>query len=260
MSCFFEKIASRHFNDTEENVNTYPIAKVTRRFNNIFPHIQFTDHFLDRYDIVAKPLAFDFVKKYLLVKQYNIHYIKLRLKDADLWDSILSDIFQCPIYIVKDYESKNKPIRDLYRVFTKSWKIPRNFLEFILKCPRLNYYYSPQEVQEYADHWNSRIEDVGYIAYTTDEFRFYSRLCAENCHIDYIQNDHYIDEGCVCKPCTIERIRIRNKVLSNITLDDKLDKVHHNICITKYETIQMHQYYKRIKYVKPKRHNNINNN
>ena len=40
----------------------------------------------------------------------------------------------------------------------------------------------------------------------------------ENTHIDYIQLNHYMDEGCGCKACDIKRALVTNKVMRGIAL------------------------------------------
>ena len=125
ISAYFEKIGSYHFNNKDEIVNKYNVNKVINRFNNIFPHIANGDHFIDKYNITI-PSQFDYSNKYLLVEENGIKYIKLRLKDADVWDSILTNIFGTTIKLLKDYESTNKPIKDLYKRFKYIYKIPVN--------------------------------------------------------------------------------------------------------------------------------------
>ena len=82
ISAFFEKVGSYHFNTSDQNINNYNIEKVISRFNNIFPYIDVSDHFIDKYNITI-PKHFDYQQKYLLVKENNITYITLRLKDSN---------------------------------------------------------------------------------------------------------------------------------------------------------------------------------
>jgi hypothetical protein len=46
----------------------------------------------------------------------------------------------------------------------------------------------------------------------------------ENVHLDYIQLNHYMDEGCICKACSLKRQTIKNKINNgeNITINDKV--------------------------------------
>ena len=124
-----------------ENVNNYNVDKVINRFNKIFPHIANGDHYMDVYNIPIRQ-TFDFDKKYLLQEYHGIKYIKLRLKDATCWSDILTNIFSTKICAIKDYESINKPIKNLYTQFKEQYKIPSNFLFEIINCRYLNYYYS----------------------------------------------------------------------------------------------------------------------
>ena len=89
ISTFFEKIDSYHFNNVCSEINKYNMGRVISRFNKIFPYIGLGDHFLDTYNIPI-PEIFDHDAKYLLVEHQGIRYIKLRLKDSGIWDTILS--------------------------------------------------------------------------------------------------------------------------------------------------------------------------
>ena len=206
ISTFFEKIGSYHFNTTDQNINQYNINKVIGRFNHIFPYLAEGDHFLDRYDITY-PEHFDWKNKYLLVKENDINYISLRLKDSSDWGRILTKIFGFNIFTVKDYESSNKPIKHLYNSFKHNYKIPINLLNEVNKCKYLNYYYSPQEKNMYYNEWlNKSTQSIK--SYNIEQYKIYEEITLENAHIDFVQFDHYIDEGCACKACSIKRSRI----------------------------------------------------
>jgi hypothetical protein len=214
ISTFFEKIGSYHFNNTDKKVNEYNVKKIIHRFNNIFNHLAIGDHFIDNYNIKI-PEHFDWDKKYLLVEENGIHYIKLRLKDSNLWGSILTTIFQKNIFIIKDYETNNKPIKDVFQSFKSQYKIPINFLNEIMNCKYLNYYYSPEEKSQYYNDWNIRSSDAKD-GYTLDQYRLYEEITLENAHIDYVQLDHYMDEGCMCRACGLKRAEIASKIARGI--------------------------------------------
>jgi hypothetical protein len=220
ISAFFEKIGAYHFNNTDQKVNTYDVSKVIHRFNNIFPHIALGDHFLDKYN-VEYPSTFDYLNKYLLVKQHNISYIGLRLKDSLSWGSILTSIFGFPICIVKDYESTNKPIKDLYNLFKANYRIPKNLLDTIMDCKYLKYYYSREELDEYYNMWLNK-STLCVKSYSQEEYKLYESITLENCHLDYVQQDHYLDEGCICKACTIKRSSVAKKLLSGININERV--------------------------------------
>ena len=146
ISVFFEKIGSFHFNNRDDNVNTYNIIKVIQRFNNIFPWIGIGDHFIDKYNVQI-PKTFNYTNKYTLVNENGIKYITLRLKDSNEWGNILTKIFGFNIKIIKDYESSNKPIKNLYNLFKSSYKIPKNLLDEQMNDTYLKYYYSEEEIK-----------------------------------------------------------------------------------------------------------------
>jgi hypothetical protein len=226
ISAFFEKIGAYHFNNKDEIVNKYNVNKVITRFNNIFSHIANGDHFMDKYNI-AIPDRFDHVSKYLLVHENGIKYIKLRLKDSNEWSTILTNIFGIKIVSIKDYESSNKPIKDLYKKFKIAYKIPSNLLDELTKCKYLNYYYSDQEKQEYIDQWAKKTAP-NTVQYTSEQYNMYEQLSIENSHIDYIQLNHYMDEGCSCKACCMKRAETATKLIMGRTIITEIDRIVHS--------------------------------
>ena len=228
ISAFFEKIGSYHFNNLDENVNKYNINRVIDRFNNIFPWLALGDHFLDVYNINNIPLKFDNNKCFLLVKENGISYITLRLKDVTKWNNILQQIFGFEIVIIKDYESRNKPIKEMFTTFKKNYRIPINLLNDLMKDKHFNFYYSSKELEEYFNEWKNK-SAVEYEAYTYDEYKLYTKITLENSHLDKIQTEHYFDEGCFCRVCTNKRkIVIRN--IKRGMAHDKLihDRITHH--------------------------------
>lgn len=220
ISAYFEKIGAHHFNNSDEIVNTYNVNKVINRFNNIFPHIANGDHFIDKYGINI-PTQFDHSTKYLLVQENGIKYIKLRLKDSVFWGSILTSIFGTNIKPIKDYESSNKPIKELYARFKSVYRIPKNLLDELTNCKYFNYYYSEEERQEYIAEWTAKSTSE-FRPYSAEQYIIYEQLTIENSHIDYIQNNHYMDEGCLCKACSIKRCETANKLNSGLVVTDRI--------------------------------------
>lgn len=220
ISAFFEKIGSYHFNNKDEHVNKYNVVKVINRFNKIFPHVANGDHFMDKYNI-SIPEKFDYIQKYLLVYENGISYIKLRLKDSAYWSSILTNLFGFKIAAVKDYESSEKPIKDLYRKFKNVYKLPSNFLDELTNCKYLNYYYSEEETKEYIDSWRKKMGPPTD-HYTLEQYTMYEQLTIENSHIDCIQLNHYMDEGCLCKACGIKRNEIAGRLILGQVVVDRI--------------------------------------
>jgi hypothetical protein len=237
MSVFFEEISSFHFNNSEENVNTYDIKKVIKRFNDIFHHLATTDNYMEKYNITI-PETFDYNKKYIHQKINGINYIKLRLKDSQYWSSILSKIFEREIIMVYDYETNYKKIADLYRRFKENYKLPLNYYEDIKTCKFLNYYYSEQERNEYLNLWNTKTCE-NHVSFTKSEYDLYIKICLENQIYNFIQLEHYIDNGCLCNLCFNKRkelftkaksgIKIREKIIHNAVVNEFVDTVKTNI-------------------------------
>ena len=217
ISLYFETLYDLHFNNTEENVKNYSLKLIIQRFHKIFPFLKMDDYFQKKFQIHF-PNSFDFKKKYLLMEKNEVKYIKLRLKDSPYWNFILSSIFQQPIFCVRDYESKNKKIKNLFLSFYEIYKIPINYFHLIENDSSFLYYFNEKEQEEYLNKWKRKTSSL-FFSFTTKEYQLYYTICLENKFYTNFQKDHYIDEGCICKKCNIQRAKvlflIKNKQYKN---------------------------------------------
>ena len=221
ISEYFEIISSFHFNTTDNKMTNYKLDLIFKRFNSIFPYIGRGDYFFDKYDINI-PESFDFDKKYLLINKNNIKYIKLRLCDSDEWSKILTSILGTEIVIVKDYQTNNKIIGQLYKKFNNNYHIPYNLLDTIKECIYFNYYNSEMEISNYLNIWNNKKSDKIFIPYTIEKYNFYKELSNENQFYVNIQRDHYLDYGCICNSCCYKRNQIIQKIKNGEHVDFKI--------------------------------------
>ena len=221
MSEYFEKLSIYHFNNTEEYIVNHPtqytIARITDRFNCLFPHLGAGDHFFDKYGLDFSPtnndntyIPFDTVKGYLHQIINGVHYIQLRLKDASNWGSILSSIFNKEIHILTDHETICKPIGSLYNRFKDHYRLPANYIEIIRNCPYFQYYYSVEEQAEYLNKWTEKksVASAFMGTYTNNEYAFYMRIGLENQYLPDIESEHYKDGGCICNSCSQKREKV----------------------------------------------------
>jgi hypothetical protein len=225
MSEFFEKISPYHFNNSEDNISTYKVNRITDRFNKLFPHLAKGEHYFDKYDI-QDPIPFDFNQKYTIQVINNIKYIKLRLCDSNEWNKILSKILNINIILINDYQTDTKAIGHLYKKFKEEYRLPKNYIELITNCKYFNFYYSEEERNSYINLWKSKL-DNDFIPYSENEYKFYLNLCLENQYINDIQIDHYIDNGCYCKLCNKKRRDIYFKAKNGEIITEKL--IHNEI-------------------------------
>jgi hypothetical protein len=186
----------------------------------MFNHIGKGDHYIDKYDIPVVE-SFDTKKKYQMQTLNNITYIKLRLKDSLEWGQILSSIMNRKIYIVRDYETINKEIGDLYKRFKSEYKLPLNHYQWIVEDEYLSFYYSEEEREEYLKEWLKRVCDKCE-TWTEKEYDFYKRISIENLTQNDIQKHHYIDLGCTCKYCSSKRLEIIEKIKRGEEIKEKI--------------------------------------
>lgn len=208
MSIFFENLACFHFNNKEENVNTYDFNKLMHRFNCLFMHIGNEDYFQEKYGLTDLiNFEFDFDKKISVVVKENITFIKLRLQDFDEWSNILSSLLNIDMVMIQD----NKETSDLYHRFKKEYKVPMNFLEWIKDSDtHFLCYNSEEERKRYLDKWNVQCTERFLSGFTKEEYNFYLQISKENQWQYIIQKDHYLDFGCVCYHCIVKRREIKD--------------------------------------------------
>ncbi len=223
LSEFFEKISPYHFNNSEENINNYSVKRVTERFNKVFPYLALGDHYIDKYNIPI-PESFDNIKNFLLIKNNNINYIKLRLKDSDKWGKFLSEILCTEIIIVSDYETNNKIIGGLYSKFKNEYKLPANYFEIIKNDKYLQFYYSEEERNSYLSLWTDKLTEP-VLSYSEPEYLFYVNLNLENQIYNDFQSEHYIDNGCLCKGCSLKRRDIFEKAKKGMIIKEKINHI-----------------------------------
>ena len=234
MSEFFDKLASFHFNNTADKVNKYNVNRLIARFNNIFTHIANGDHYFDKLTEVIKPNEFDFEKKYLIQKVFDISYIKLRLRDSAQWGNILTGILGTEITIINDYETDKTPLKELYQRFKAAYKIPSNYITQIENCPYFKYYLSSGEQVAYISKLRAK-ESAQVIGYSQSEYNIYINICLENQWNTSIDTNHYLDEGCTCRACSKQRRFIVVKARRG---EPPKQKLTHDLAIQKWRVAE----------------------
>jgi hypothetical protein len=118
------------------------------------------------------------------------------------------------VKIVRDYETKDKPIKEVYGKFMEFYKIPENLLDLVRKDEKLSYYMNESERETYLNKWGEKMtHECSH--YVLKEYKVYLKVSSENQRLSEIQKDHYMDNGCVCKNCKIKRERERENCIKN---------------------------------------------
>ncbi len=101
---------------------------------------------------------FNFEKKYNYISKDNIHFIKLRYADIDIWNKILSEIFKINITIDSDNIGKQKGYAKQYKLFLDNYYLPENYYNNILpKDIHFNIYNTKEEQIMYLNKWKNKI-------------------------------------------------------------------------------------------------------
>lgn len=212
ISIFFEKLEKYHFNNSVENIEKYPIEKLIQRFNMVFPHLGNNDYFRNEYSI-AYPKIFDLEKKYSIVRNRNIQYIKLRLSDSTShWENALKEILNIDVKIIRDYETSLKSVKNIFKNFMDNYKIPENLFDFIEQDTSFYYYNTKEEIEKYLNHWRKKTSSP-IVPYTKEEYILYDAISLENKYMSELQNYHYLDDGCLCEICREKRRKLRENLV-----------------------------------------------
>jgi hypothetical protein len=225
LSVFFENLSDFHFNNKEENVVTFDMQKIINRFQNIYPHIEEIDYFKSKYGLENElnSLSFDFKKKYVLIQKKNIQFIKIRLQDSSSWASILTEILKHDIVIVDDYKTENKLIGELYKKMKNEYKLPMLYYEQLKKNTSFIYYNTEDEQHKYLHLWKSKLNHQLITPFTKEEFQLYEKISKENQFYHSIQQNHYLDFGCVCIACKSKRYELFLKIKNGEKTDIRIN-------------------------------------
>ncbi len=245
MSAFFETINTFHFSTSLDNLNTYPMDRILKRFHHIFSHLANHDYYREKYEL-GYVECFDFIKRYIMKEKNGVKYIKLRLKDSEHWSNVLSEIFKMEIKVVKDYETESKPIKDLYQKFKEEYRIPLNLLEDVKEGENLKFYYNENERNEYLEYWEKKKMNDVFRSYTKEEFALYNEVSVENQYLNETHAEHYIDMGCICIACckkrrkVVEKIKKGEKMEGKIIHEEaKLDMVREKVNVVKRQIYKL---------------------
>jgi len=217
MSEYFGKLAAYHFNTSIGNVKKYHMKRLVTRFNQIFPHIAHRDYFYEKNTELTSPpnFTFNFNTGYIVQKQENITYLKIRLRDSAEWGRILKEVLGAEITIIKDYQRDNLALGDVYKAFKAGYRVPSNFIAHMQADPHFKFYLSPTEQAEYVSKLTGRSTD-DFSAFSVSDYKVYSTISDENQSVRDIEADHYFDEGCSCNLCSAVRrmvlVQIKNKM------------------------------------------------
>ena len=155
ISSFFQNI---HIH--VENYKSSPIKKLIDVFNkkliNCVEEYHSINEVLSYYKV---PLfsKFDFKSSYNIAVQNNIVFIKILFKDIKNWDKILSDIFGKKIVMHSQNVTSDKKINELYVKFKEKYRVPKSYIDTVLKLDKeFKIYNTEEEQNKYIKYWTER--------------------------------------------------------------------------------------------------------
>jgi hypothetical protein len=211
ISEFFHEINTLHFNNTIENIQLYPIEKINTRLFECWDHLGKDDFYNTMFvEHGATPIPEDYdwkLNPYYISKNNNITFIKLRLQDSHLWDKILSNVFNIPIVIVKDYTTESRITGAFYKKFCNDFRLPNNLFLKLIQCNELKKYLTTSERNEYFEKWmDKQVYNINPPnSFNEAEYEFYTYISKNNQFYYRPLVKHYLDDGCLCSHCSIQR-------------------------------------------------------
>jgi len=212
MSHYFEELESLHFNNLESKINHYDVAKITKRFNQVFPFIGVGDYYTDVYQKTGVELTSAAETHVGITSDKNLTFVKLRLRDSKEWGTILSRLFRSEVVVLPDHETTKKPLGELYTRFKDQYKIPRNLFDLVLNDASLNKYLNTREQCDYIAKWTPHVSSENVNTFSESEFALYKEISVDNSIYRRIKMDHYLDEGCPCLSCEASRRIARARI------------------------------------------------
>ena len=138
----------------------------------------------------------------------------------------MKKILNIDIVIIQDYTSTSKEFKIVYQKFLENYQIPENFLHIIINDKYFNYYYSNEEKENYINKWVNKKTNF-FQPMNENEYKLYNEISLENQINNFIDNNHYIYNGCVCQGCLLKRQDIIKKLLNNQEINVNNCKIYH---------------------------------
>ena len=152
----------------------------------------------------------------------------MRLNDVKFWGSILSSILKTKIVIVNDCITDDSDLGTLYKALKSGYKIPTNFLSSIENDLVFKFFKSDEERINYINSWK-KLATADFIPFSTEQYNFYLKLSLENQVYEQVETNHYLDNGCFCDACSIQRKRIFNLAVKEQLIHERMD--HNKIAL-----------------------------
>ncbi len=127
--------------------------------NIYFQYEQSIDEITNHYGINLYEIPFDNSKMYLTYKFNNINFVVLHFDYIDKWNDILSELLSRNINILNRNIGDKKDYANMYKQYKNNYKVPAFILDFIKYERNFNYFNTENEIEQYIQYWNNRIDN-----------------------------------------------------------------------------------------------------
>ena len=109
--------------------------------------------------LIYYEIPFDNSKMYLTYKFNNINFVVLHFDYIDKWNDILSELLSRNINILNRNIGDEKDYANMYKQYKNNYKVPAFILDFIKYERNFNYFNTENEIEQYIQYWNNRIDN-----------------------------------------------------------------------------------------------------
>ena len=87
--------------------------------------------------------------------------------------------------------------------------------------------------------------------YRVEEYKVYNEITLENSHLDSVQLEHYMDEGCSCRACNIKRMEVSIKIMNGLSVTDRITHMEANKEYTTQKAVHLIKVNKMMQHNRP---------
>jgi len=148
ISSFFQNL--EFFVPNYQNISVEELINIfNTNYINTIEDYHSINLIMDEYNI-ERFKQFNFKERYNIKEHNNIVFIKILFKDINEWSTILSNIFKKNIIVEKENINNN----ELYKNFKLKYKVPKTYIDNILKNDKEFKIYNTENEQElYIQKW-----------------------------------------------------------------------------------------------------------
>lgn len=121
----------------------------------------FQEEFFKVFDIDIRRYPFDREKGYTIIRKGNVQLLLIQLEKLDRMEAVIGDFLEDQKFrLYKTNDSADKEYHDLYKEFSRTVKIPKQYFEYYYADNEdMRHFYLDSEIQHFKDRWEKQVEE-----------------------------------------------------------------------------------------------------